>query len=87
MTVYATERELAGISMEDLGAAQQGAIATAAQMRANGAEITYLRSIFRPEDGKCTCMFEAESADQVRQLNDTAGLPYERVVEALDLTP
>ena len=28
-----------------------------------------------------------ESADQVRKLNDTAGLPYNSVVEALDLTP
>jgi hypothetical protein len=37
--------------------------------------------------GRCLCLFEGTSGDQIRALNDTAGLPYERVVEALDLTP
>jgi hypothetical protein len=33
------------------------------------------------------CLFEAESESAVKRLNDDAGLPYDRVVEALDLTP
>jgi len=31
------------------------------------------------------CLFDASDADTVRRLNDTAGLPYTRVVEAMDL--
>lgn len=87
MRVYMVERSLKGISMADLGAAQQAAIATAETMRGQGAAIRYIRSTFAPQDGRCMCLFEAGSADQVQALNDRAGLPYDRVVEALDLTP
>ena len=87
MTVYMVERNLKGISMEDLGAAQKAAIATGEQMSASGDPVRYIRSTFAPEDGRCMCLFEGSSAEQVQRLNDTAGLPYVRIVEALDLTP
>lgn len=87
MTVYMVERDLKGISMEDLGGAQKAAIATAGKMSGEGEKISYIRSTFAPEDGRCMCLFEAQSEEQVRRLNDTAGLPYTSVVKALDLTP
>ncbi|MCR9149098.1 MAG: DUF4242 domain-containing protein [Rhodobacteraceae bacterium] len=87
MSVYMVERDLKGISMEDLAGAQKAAIATAAEMTGQGDAIRYIRSTFAPEDGRCMCLFEGKDAAQVRRLNDTAGLPYSRVVEALDLTP
>ena len=87
MSVFMVERDLKGISMADLGGAQQAAIATAKTMSAGGEKIGYIRSTFAPDDGRCMCLFEAENADQVRRLNDTAGLPYSKVVPAMDLTP
>ena len=87
MTVYMVERDLKGISMEDLGGAQQAAIKTAQDMTAQGSKISYIRSTFAPDDGRCMCLFDGASKEQVQELNDTAGLPYHRVVEALDLTP
>ena len=33
------------------------------------------------------CLFEAGFVADVKRLNDDAGLPYNQVVEALDLTP
>ena len=87
MTVYMVERDLRGISMGDLGNAQKAAIAKAGDMRSAGTDIRYIRSTFAPEDGRCMCLFEANSADDVRRLNDDCGLPYKNVVEALDLTP
>ncbi|MCP1336272.1 DUF4242 domain-containing protein [Futiania mangrovi] len=87
MTVYMVERNLKGISMDDLAGAQQAAIATANRMSEDGAAIRYIRSTFAPDDGRCMCLFDGESAEQVQRLNDTAGLPYERIVAALDLTP
>jgi hypothetical protein len=81
------ERDLKGISMSDLAGAQQAAIKTAQDMTAQGSKISYIRSTFAPDDGCCMCLFDGESKDQVQKLNDTAGLPYHRVVEALDLTP
>ena len=87
MTVYMVERDLKGISMADLAGAQQAAIRTAQDMTAQGNRISYIRSTFAPDDGRCLCLFDGASKEQVQELNDTAGLPYHRVVEALDLTP
>ena len=87
MTVYMVERSLKGISMENLGGAQKAAIAKAAEMTAAGTGVKYIRSTFAPEDGRCMCLFEADSAADVKLLNDEAGIPYDSVVEALDLTP
>jgi hypothetical protein len=87
MTVYMVERNLKGISMEDLGGAQKAAIAKADELTRAGTDISYIRSTFAPEDGRCMCLFEAKSPDDVKRLNDECGLPYNNVVEALDLTP
>ncbi len=87
MTVYMVERNLKGIAMSDLAAAQQLAIRTSNQYAARGTPMRYIRSTFAPEDGRCMCLFEASSAEDVKKLNDEAKLPYLQVVEALDLTP
>jgi hypothetical protein len=87
MTVYMVERELKGIPMSDLSAAQKAAIDTAKAYTAKGTPMRYIRSTFTPADGCCMCLFEATNAEDVKKLNDEAKLPYSRVVEALDLTP
>lgn len=87
MTTYMVECSLKGISMEDLGGAQKAAIGKAAELTAHGTEISYIRSTFAPEDGRCMCLFEAGSEADVRRLNEEAGIPFNSVVPALDLTP
>lgn len=87
MSVFMVQRSLKGIPMDQLGAAQQRAIATASQMRAGGQPVRYIRSAFVPETGQCMCLFEAQNAEQVAELNNKAGIPYDKVVPALDLSP
>ena len=87
MSVFMVERNLSGISMDDLGNAQSAAIAKSQEMTADGTPVRYIRSTFAPEDGRCMCLFEASKSDDVKQLNDEAGLPYDRIVPAMDLTP
>ena len=87
MGVYMVERNLGGISIKDLGGAQKAAINKAEEMRQQGSEIRYIRTTFAPQDGRCMCLFQADSEENVKRLNDEAGLPYERVVPAMDLTP
>ncbi len=87
MTVYMVERNLKGIAMEDLAGAQKAAISKAAEFSGRGKPTRYLRSTFVPGDGRCLCLFEAENAGDVEALNREAQLPFERVTEALDLTP
>lgn len=87
MAVYMVERSLPGITGEQLGAAQQAAIAGARSATAAGTPVRYIRTTFVSSEAKCMCLFEAETADAVRAVNDSAQLPYTRIVEAWDLTP
>jgi len=87
MAVYMVERNLKGITMDQLGAAQKSAIETGKKMTAAGKQVRYIRSTFVPGEAHCMCLFEAASPEAVKELNETAKIPYTRIVEALDLTP
>ena len=87
MSVYMVDRDLPGIQMEQLAATQQAAIDTSRKFTAEGKPVRYIRTTFVPGEAHCMCLFEAESADHVREVNETANIPFTRIVEALDLTP
>ena len=87
MTVYMVERNLPGITIDALAQAQGRAIEIAGRMTGEGTPVRYLRSSFVPEDGCCRCLFEAESTEAVERLNRSAEIPFDRVVEAMDLSP
>ena len=82
MAKYLVERYLPKFTNDQLVAAATRAKTTTAEMSKEGTPIRYLRSFFIPGEDKCFCLFEGPSADVVRQANDRAELPYERVVEA-----
>ena len=83
MSTYVAERYLPGVTTEQLlDAARRAKLATA-QMTAAGTPVTYLRSTFLTADQTCYCLFEGPSEQAVKQANDTAGLPYERIVLAV----
>jgi hypothetical protein len=87
MPVYMVDRDLPGVTHEQLAAAQQAAIDTSRRHSEAGARVRYIRSTFVPGEARCMCLFEADSSDTVRDVNDAAKIPYFRIVEALDLSP
>ncbi len=87
MAVYMVDRDLPGVTMDQLAAAQKAAIDTAKALTAEGTPVRYIRSTFVPGESHCMCLFEASSPEAVKALNDQAKIPYTRVVEAADLTP
>ena len=87
MSVFMVDRDLPGIEMEQLAAAQKAAIETSEKFTAEGKPVRYIRTTFVPGEAHCMCLFEAGSADHVREVNETAQIPFTRIVEALDLTP
>ena len=87
MPVYMVDRDLPGITMDQLAAAQRAAIETSRQFTAEGKPVRYIRSTFVPEESHCMCLFEAPSPDLVREVNEAAKIPFTRVSEAVDLTP
>ena len=82
MAQYMVERHLPGITDEQLAAAAHAAKATTAEMSRTGTPVRYLRSTFVPGENKCYCLFEGASAQAVKEANDRAEFPYERIVEA-----
>jgi muconolactone delta-isomerase len=87
MPVYMADRFLPGITMEQLAAAQKAAIETGTTMTSQGKPVRYIRSTFVPSESRCMCLFEAPDSGNVRELNETAKIPFTRIVEAEDLTP
>jgi hypothetical protein len=87
MAVYLVERDLPGITMEQLAAAQKSAIQSSKELTAEGREVRYIRSTFVPGENKCMCLFEASNPDHVREANERGNIPFTRIVEAEDLTP
>lgn len=87
MSVYMVERDLPGITMEQLGQAQKAAIDTSRRFTTDGKPVRYIRSTYVPAEAKCMCLFEAPNAALVKAVNEAAQIPFTRIVEALDLTP
>jgi hypothetical protein len=87
MPVFAADRDLPGITMDQLAGAQKAAIDTSKRFSEAGRPVRYIRSMYVPGDNHCMCLFEAEDAEAVKAVNDEAGIPYTRIVEAHDLTP
>ena len=87
MPTFMVDRSLPGITKEQLAQAQKTAIEMSEQFSAHGKPVRYIRSMFLPEEARCMCMFEAQSPEHVKLLNQTANLPFTRIVQAEDLTP
>ena len=87
MKTFAVERSLKGISLEDLGGAQKAAIAKADEMTRAGMPVSYMHSVHMPGDGRTMCLFQAEDAAHVERCNREAGIPFDRVSEAMHLPP
>jgi len=82
---FLVERYLPGFTPDQLAAAAVAAKKTSAEADAHGTPVRYLRSTFVPGEEKCFCLFEGPSAAAVQEVNERAGLPFERIVEALHI--
>jgi len=87
MAVYMVERDLPGITLEQLGGAQKAANETSQVFTSKGKQVRYIRSTYVPGDSKVMCLFEASGQQLVEEVNQAANIPFTRVVEAMDLTP
>ena len=87
LSVYMVDRDLPGITLEQLGQLQKVANETSRQFTAAGRPVRYIRSTYVPGESRVMCLFEGPDSGLVAEVNDAAGIPYTRVVEAIDLSP
>ena len=78
MPIYLVERYLPGRD----GAWLHAALARLPGVR-NG--VVYLGSTYVPSDDSCFSRFQAECADDVRDVNEIAGVPFARIVAAAEI--
>ena len=83
MAQYLIEAYTPERGREDLPSLVTRARKAAAAMRRDGLDVRYLRPILVPEDEICFHLFEAPSADAVREASRRAELIYERIVETV----
>ena len=81
--VFVVERYLPGLDREALLRSLEQLEQAAAQMRTEGAPVRYLGSTIVPDDEACFCQFEADSANDVAEANRRAGVPFDRIVDAI----
>ena len=87
MPIYLVERDLPGMTRDQLAAAHRALIQTASRFTTQGTPVRYVRSVFVPEEARCLCVFEAPDAGVVRRVNEATQVPFVSVTEALELTP
>ena len=71
------------IVRSDVEAFGRRATAAAAQLRAEGRAIEYLRALLVPGDDAVFHVVSADSSDAVREAGERAAIPFERVVESV----
>jgi muconolactone delta-isomerase len=81
MPQYMVERHLPGITADQLASAAARAKTVTAEMTQQGKPVRYLRSTFLPGEEKCFCLFDAPSPERVREANELAQIPLQRIVE------
>ena len=87
MPVYLVERTLPGVTLAQLTAMRQALRDACATAGAAGTPVCYRRSIVVPGESRCLCLFEAPDAERVQEVNETAQIPYNRILTALELAP
>ncbi len=87
MPMYVVQRDLPGITPDQLTAAGLRAKACCAEMTEEGQPVDWIRSYFLPESQQTHCYFQAENSELVREANERAQIPFAKILEVQELTP
>ena len=83
MTEFLVELYVSRLDGAAVEAGADRARRAADELSSEGRPVQYLRSLFVPAEEACFYLYEAASADDVREAARRAGLPPENVVEAI----
>ena len=69
------------------GSSARAAEDAARSLREEGVAVRYLRSIVIPDDETCFHVFDAPSAEAVREVSRRAAIRFERIVPVIEVEP
>jgi Nickel responsive protein SCO4226-like len=82
---FLVEHYRPGVTAEECQSTADRVRASAEEMERAGSGIRFLHSTFVPEDEAAFCVFAAESSGLVEDAYRRVGVPFERIVDALEL--
>ena len=85
--LYLVEHDLHGLSSPQRATVHRALDEAVRREIQQSRQIRYVQRIYAPAEHRCLCLFEATGPELVKELNETAKIPFTRIVEALDLTP
>jgi hypothetical protein len=84
MPRYVIERDVPGLSRDDLAAAGRRSVEVLSEMP----DVRWIRSYVSEAEGKIYCEYDAPSPEAIREHARRAGLPVDRISEvALEINP
>ena len=81
--VYVVERYLPGLDQRQLVRLLGKLGKVTDDLRREGPRVSYLGSTIVPGDEACFCQFDGPSEAAVVEANTRAGVPFDRIVEAI----
>ncbi len=87
MPLFVVERDLPGITSEELQSAGLRAKSCCAEISDEGQPVRWIRSFFLPERSGTHCYFEANNKEVVEEANQRARIPFTRILEVVEMTP
>jgi hypothetical protein len=81
--LFIVERYLPGLDRAALQRSLDQLEQAVAEMRGEGTAVRYLGSTIVPDDEACFCQFEASAAADIAEANRRAGVPFDRIVDAV----
>ena len=85
-TVYVAKCYWPGITEAELERVAATAVREADAASRSGSRVAYLGTILFPDDDLVLCLFQGDSRVAVKQTNERAGIPCERLMESILLT-
>ena len=82
---FLVEHYRPGLSVDELGDLATRMRETADEMEGAGMAVRYLRATIVPSDESLLCVFEADSAQLVREAYARAGIPFERITPVVPM--
>ena len=82
---FLVEHYWPGVTAEGFRAAAERVRSSAAELAGANGDIRFLHSTLVPEDESAFCVFSATSPEVVSEAYFRAGVPFERILDALEM--
>lgn len=82
---FLVEHYWPGVTADGFRAAAERVRASAAELAGTNCDISFLHSTLVPGDEAAFCVFAASSAELVVEAYARAGVPFERILDALEM--